>query len=1033
MRVSRFSVSRPVLTSMAVLIVIILGGISLTRIPIDLMPDLTYPTLSINTTYENASPAEIEETITRPIEEALSAVPGVEQVTSVSAEGVSQVRVNFTWGTDLDAAANDVRDRLDRVIAMLPDEADRPLLRKYDLASFPIMILGASAELDPVQLRRFVDDQIKYRIERLPGVASLDVSGGHEREIHVDLMPDKLKAMGLSPEQIIAVLRAENVNLPAGSIESGSLDVAIRTPGEFKELSEIASTVVAVRDGAAVRLSEIASVEDSWQKVKRIVKINGKPGLRLAVLKQSGTNTVEVANAVIKEMQRINEDFPQIRLTSIIDTSDYIKRSINNVGTSILYGGLLAGVVLLAFLRSIRSTAVVAAAIPISIIATFMLMYFGGFTLNLMTLGGLALGVGMLVDNAIVVIENITRISETGALGQEAAVRGSEEVTAAIVASTLTTVVVFVPMIFLRGMSGVMFKQFTYVVSFALVCSLASALTLVPMLSSLMLKGGQGIGASKDSRKISDLGRRLSKAMAESYAGILGVCLSRKALTVGGAVVVLGASLTLIPLVGSEFMPQADENEVRITAELEVGTRVDVLDKTFQRIEEVVSRTVPEAVSTVSFLGGTPWRARGSNAGEMRIALKPAGQRKRSSEQIASALRKSLSGIPGAVVRVRAGQGLFILRMGQTSTDSLSLDIRGYDLETAELLAERVKDLVTGVKGVTDAQVSRQAGSPEEIVLIDRRKAADMKLSSTSIAETLQTALSGTKAGVLRDAGKEYPIIVKIKGADRMHLTELLDLTVINSEKTPVVLRNVLEVSPSRGPVFIERKDQERIVYVTANISGRDLGSVQRDIRELLRDMAVPRDFTISFGSDYEEQQKAFRELLISITLALVMVYMVMASLYESLLDPLVVMCSVPLAAAGVVLMLFLTGTSFNVQAYIGCIMLGGIVVNNAIILVDQCKMLMAQGVPLREAVIEAGSRRLRPILMTALTTMLALIPLATGMGEGGEAQAPMARTVIGGLLSSTVMTLLVVPTIFFWARSVVEKRRRAASGEVEL
>jgi HAE1 family hydrophobic/amphiphilic exporter-1 len=1018
---------------MAVMIVIVLGGISLTRIPIDLMPDLTYPTLSINTTYENASPSEVEETITRPIEEALSAVPGVEQVTSVSAEGVSQVRVNFTWGTDLDAAANDVRDRLDRVTAMLPEEADRPLLRKYDLASFPIMILGVSAELDPVKLRRFVDDQIKYRIEKLPGVASLDVSGGHEREIHVDLIPDKLKALGLSPEQIIAALRAENVNQPAGSIETGSLDVAIRTPGEFKELSEIASTVVAVREGAAVHLSEIASVEDSWQKVKRIVKINGKPGLRLAVLKQSGTNTVEVADAVFKEMHRINEDFPQIRLTSIIDTSDYIKRSINNVGTSILYGGLLAGVVLLAFLRNLRSTAVVAAAIPISIIATFMLMYFGGFTLNLMTLGGLALGVGMLVDNAIVVIENITRIKEQGAQPPEAAIQGSEEVTAAIVASTLTTVVVFVPMIFLRGMSGVMFKQFTYVVSFALICSLASALTLVPMLSSLVLREDQDIEVSKDARRIADLGRRLSGAMAKSYAGILEACLARKALTVGGAVVILGASLMLIPLVGSEFMPQTDENEVRITAELEVGTRVDVLDKTFERIEEIVAREVPEAINTVSFLGGTPWRARGSNAGEMRIALKPAGQRKRSSEQIASAIRRSLSGIPGAEVRVRAGQGLFILRMGQTSTDSVSLDIRGYDLETADALAERVKALVAGVKGVTDAQVSRQAGSPEEVVLIDRRKAADMKLSAATVAETLQTALSGKEAGVFRDSGKEYPIIVKIKGADKMALQELLDLTVINSEKTPVVLRNVVDVSSSRGPVFIERKNQERIVYVTANISGRDLGSVQRDIRELLRDMAVPRDFTISFGSDYEEQQKAFRELLISITLALLMVYMVMASLYESLLDPLVVMCSVPLAAVGVVLMLFLSGTSFNVQAYIGCIMLGGIVVNNAIILVDQCKMLMAQGLPLKDSVIEAGSRRLRPILMTALTTMLALIPLALGMGEGSEAQAPMARTVIGGLLSSTVMTLLVVPTIFFWVRSGIEKRRRVASGEVEL
>lgn len=1015
MRVSRFSVHHPVFTIMSVLIVMILGGISVSRLPIDLMPDITYPTLSIITYYENASPEEIEEIITRPIEEAMSAVPGVEEITSVSAEGTSQVRVSFNWGTDLDTAANDVRDRLDRVVGRLPDEAERPTLRKFDLASFPIVLLGASSKLDPVQMRLIIDDQIKYRIERLPGVASLDVDGGLDREIHVNLSADKIKALGIPLDQILQRIRAENVSIPAGTLERGTMEVMLRTPGEYTSLDELRNTVIAVRDGVPIQIKEIAGVEDSWQKVKRIIKINGRPGVRMAVLKQSGMNTVEVAREVLKEIEKINQDLPQIHLTPVIDTSDYIKRSINNVGTSILYGGLLAVLVLLLFLRNIRSTLVVATVIPISVVATFTLMYFGGFTLNLMTLGGLALGVGMLVDNAIVVLENIFRLSETGTPPREAAIEGSEEVSTAIAASTLTTLVVFLPMIFVRGMSGVMFKQFTYVVSFALACSLATALTLVPMLSSLILKPAV-------EREVRNRGPvavllrwsgRFLKSLDENYRQILHDALAHRRRVLLAAFLLLLGSLSLFPLVGSEFMPQADEGEVRINVEMEVGTRVDVLEKTFDTIERIVAREVPEVRNTSTFLGSSPWRARGSHVGEMRIALKPLSERSRSSEEIAAALRRKLSAIPGTVVRTRAGQGLFILRMGQSSGERVTVEVRGYDLRIAETLAQQAKSLMEKVEGVTDVKVSRESGSPEELILVDRQKAADMKLTVSQVADTLQTVLSGSEAGYYREAGKEFTILVKLKEGERMDIRELLDLTVTNNEGKPVVLRNVLDVRPRKGPVFIERKDQERIISISANTTGRDLGSINKDIATNLRSIPVPRDFSIAFGSDYEEQQKAFRELLLSIILALVMVYMVMASLYESLLDPLIVMFSVPLAAIGVVLMLFLSHTTFNIQSYIGCIMLGGIVVNNAILLVDHTNLLRRRGMPLLDAIEEAGRRRLRPILMTALTTIFALTPLALGLGEGGETQAPMARVVIGGLLSSTLITLVVVPVVY--------------------
>ena len=1015
MKMCRFSVHHPIFTTMSVLIVMILGGISLSRLPIDLMPDITYPTLSISTTYENASPQEMEELITRPIEEAMSAVPGVEEVTSSSAESVSQVRVSFTWGTDLDTAANDVRDRLDRVVPRLPDEAERPILRRFDLASFPILILGAASKLDPVQMRQIIDDQIKYRIERLPGVAALDVHGGLDREIHVNLSPDKIKALGLPLDQILQRITAENVNIPAGTLERGNLEVMLRTPGEYTNLDELRNTVIAVRDGVPIQVKEIASVEDAWQKPTRIVKINGQPGVRLAVLKQAGTNTVEVARGVLKEIEKINQDLPQIHVTPVIDTSDYIKRSIGNVGTSILYGGVLAVLVLLLFLRNIRSTMVVATAIPISVIATFTLMYFGGFTLNLMTLGGLALGVGMLVDNAIVVLENIFRYSESGMPSQEAAVEGGEEVTAAIVASTLTTLVVFLPMIFVRGMSGVMFKQFAYVVSFALACSLASALTLVPMLSSVVLKPANLASHHKPGslQKLFLMSGRFLKELERIYKAILHYALHHRKRVLLAAAFFLGGSLALFPLVGSEFMPETDEGEVRIYAEMQVGTRVDVLEKVFNTIEAIVAKEVPETKNSSTFMGSSTWRPRGSHTGQMRIALKPESERSRSSEEIAAALRPKLSRIPGTTVRTRAGQGLFILRMGSTDAEKVAVEVRGYDLQIADALAQEAKGVIERVQGVTDVQLSRESGSPEELILVDRQKAADMKLTVSQIADMLQTILSGTQAGNFREAGKEYKILVKLKEGERMQIGALLDLTVTNGEGKPVVLRNVLEVRPRTGPVFIERKDQERIITVSANFAGRDMGSVIRDIQEGLRSIPIPKDFTIGFGSDYEEQQKAFKELLTSITLALILVYMVMACLYESLVDPLIVMFSVPLAAIGVILMLFFTHTTFNVQSYIGCIMLGGIVVNNAILLVDHTNLLRRRGMPLLEAIEEAGRRRLRPILMTALTTMLALVPLALGIGEGAEAQAPMARVVIGGLMSSTLITLVVVPTVY--------------------
>jgi HAE1 family hydrophobic/amphiphilic exporter-1 len=1016
MKLSEFSVKHPIFTIMLTLIVIVLGAVSFARLPIDLMPDVTYPTLSIQTSYENASPQEIEELISRPIEAALSAVPGVENIFSTSSEGSSSVRVTFSWGTDLDAASNDIRDRLDRVIPVLPEDASRPRLRKFDLASFPILILGASSGLDPIQMRRILDDQIQYRIERVPGVASVDIWGGLQREIQVNLYPDKIKAIGLPLDYILSKIRSENVDVPAGKIEQGNFDVLIRIPGIYSSLEELRNTVIAIREGVPIQLKEIASVEDSFQDIRRIVRINGEPGIRLSVNKQSGENTVEIARGVLRELERIKQDIPQIQITPMIDTAEYIQNSISNVGQAALFGGLLAILVLLIFLRSFRSTTIIATAIPISIIATFALIYFGGFTLNIVTLGGLALGIGMLVDNAIVVLENIYRLQESGEAPLKAAVNGSSEVTSAIIASTLTTMAVFLPMVFVRGMAGVMFKQLAYVVSFALFCSLIVALTLIPMLSSRILHTTNINPSSKKSsiHKVLIFSKRFFTGMENSYKNLLHYALSHRLMVIGIAALLLIGSLALARLVGTEYMPASDEGEVRVSVEMEVGTRLGVIDEKFKTITSIIRKEVPELESMVESMGGSSWRA-GTHRGNIRISLKPESQRSRSSEEIADELRQKLLNIPGTIIRTRPGQGLFLMRrLAAGGSDRVEIEIRGYDLETANLLAGQVKEVVENVRGITDARLSSETGTPEELIIIDRQKAADMKLTVSQIANTIQTILTGTRASNYRERGKEYWIRVKVKDSEQMNLNDLLDLNLTNSDGLPVVLRNVVNISSHKGPVRIERKDQERIIRVFANTSGRDMGSILGDVREGLRSIPVPRDFSIIIAGDYEEQQEAFRELLLSLALALLLVYMIMASLYESIRDPFVVMFSVPLAAIGVILILFLTNTTFNVQSFIGCIMLGGIVVNNAILLVDHTNLLRRRdGMPIREAIEEAGRRRLRPILMTAMTTIMALLPLAIGLRAGGAAQAPMARAVIGGLLSSTLITLVIVPVVY--------------------
>ncbi len=1016
MNLSRFTVNRPVFTTMATCIVIILGLIALFRLPIDLMPDTSLPRLTLSTVFENASPEEVEELLTRPLEEVLAAVPGLEEIVSTSAEGVSSIRLSFVWGTDLNEATNDVRDRMERILARLPEESDRPRIRKFDATGFPIIILGVSGRLDPLEMRSLIDNRILQRLERVPGVAAVDVFGGFEREVRVEVDPDRLRAFNLSLEQVLQALRDANVTIPAGDIAEGRMDVTLRTPGRFLSVDDIRNTVITSREGAPVTVSQVAGVMDTNREVTRIVRINGEPGVRLGVRKQSGTNTVEVARALLEEVERVNRDFGQVTLVPLTDQSVYIQQSINNVVRAIFAGGILAMAVLLFFLRSLLSTLVISTAIPVSIVATFALVYFGGYTLNLMTLGGLALGIGMMVDNAIVVLENIFRRRQEGLDRRNAAIEGSGEVGAAVIASTLTTLAIFLPLIFLEGVTGVLFRQLAYVVAFALLCSLLAALTLVPMLASHLpkRKTREEQRASRFHRLNAWAGAKF-EALESGYGNLLGTVLRHRPTVLAGAFLVLAATLLLIPRVGTEFMPAADEGEVRVNAEMAVGTRLEVMNQKMEEIEARVLAAVPETLNHQVSVGSSQFRPGSSAAGEVRLRLVPMAERSRSSARVAEDLRGLLQDIPGVTVRVREGQGLFLLRMaGGDGDERLAIEVRGYDVPTLDALARQARLRLREIPGITDVRISREAGVPQQLVRIDRERAADLGLSVSRVARTLRTAVGGSSAGDYRPAGDDVRIWVRMADADRMDINEVLDLTVPTTNGEQIALRSVVHLEQQRGPVQIERKDQQRVAYVNANLHGRDLGSIVADVRAALEEIPLPANHNFRIGGDYEEQQAAFRELSVSLVLAVLLVFMVLACLYEGFRDPLVVMFSVPLAGIGAILMLFLTGTTLNVQSFIGLIMLGGIVVNNAILIVDQATRLRRDlGWKVAEAVREAGRRRLRPILMTSLTTILALMPLAIGIGEGSEAQAPLARAVIGGLMSSTLITLLVIPTVY--------------------
>jgi HAE1 family hydrophobic/amphiphilic exporter-1 len=1046
MSIPRTAIHRPVTMFMLSGVIILLGVMSLMRLPVDLMPDVTFPSITVRTSYPGVGPLEIEELITRPIEQAVSAVAGLERLEATSSEGSSRVTLNFAWGTDLNEASDDVRNRLDRVRGRLPEEADAPVMFKFDANASPIMGVGVEGDYNHVMLREIAENDLSPRLERVSGVAAVTVEGGLRRQIHVELSKEKITALELPVDRITALLRSENQNIPLGEIDEGDTTYLVRSQGQFENLDEIRNLVVMTRAGVPVYMKDIAEVKDSTEDARAFTRINGRPGVRLRITKQSGENTVQIADAVGAEIVRINREVPGVRLTKLDDSSIFIRRSIAAVQEAALIGAVLVIAIIFIFLRNIRSTVIICTSIPISIIGTFALLYFAGFTLNTMTFGGLALGVGMIVDASIVVLENTHRHMEMGKDRMQAAIDGSEEVWSAILASTLTHVAVFVPLLFLTGVSSILFKQLAYVVMFSLSMSLFVAVTIVPVLCSRLLRvpepvnrfsadtvvladalaEGHRAGVIPDEaagrrrgflRRLYLISDRALNALDDGYHRVLHSALQHRptVLAVGAAAVLI--AVLLLPTIPFELMPQADEGEVSVNAELPVGTRIERAEDVALRLEGLLKEYVPEGEVVITQAGGGGFMGGSASRTRATVRLVPKTERKRSSEEIAQALNRQLAGvIPGVIITTRASGGNFQMNrlLGGGDEGRLSLEIRGDDLAEARRLSLAAKELMDKIPEVRNARVGREEGRPELAIQVDRPKAAMLGLTVTGVANSIRTNVGGTQAAFFRQHGNEYPIVVRLREEDRERVEDINDVLISSPGGQVLQAKNLLTLRNQAGPTEIQRKNQERVGRVTAAPGGVALSESLKAVNERLSEVHVPPNFSVGFGAEAEQQAHAFAQLQIMLILAIVLVYAVMASQYESLRDPFIIMFSVPLAAIGVVLALKLTGTTFSLQAYIGVIMLAGIVVSNAILLVDYTNILRRRDkLPLREAVETAGRRRLRPIIMTTLTTILGLVPMSLGIGEGAELQAPLARVVIGGLAASTLITLVFVPTVY--------------------
>ena len=1026
MKITDLSVKRPVTATVFYLALIVLGVFSLGRLAIDLIPDISFPVIVIYSSYPGVSPQEVEANLTKVIENTAASASRIEKISSTSSEGTSLVVVEYQWGSDLAEASNDLRERLDLVRDFIPEDASQPVLFKFDPSMTPVMVLSIEGRRDLESLRFIAENTIKTNLEQIDGVASVNVEGGLEKQIHIDLDRILLASYGLSIDQIVNVVRAENLNVTGGSVTEGAQKYSLRTIGRLDDLTEIRAIIVGNRNGKPVYLENVAAVYTGYLEDEMDVMVDRNDAIILSVQKQSGTNTVLISNRVQERIDTIKRSLPEdVRLVELFVSADFINDAISNVWRVALLGGFLAVVVLLVFLRNLPTTLIVAVSIPLSIIITIIAMYFFDLTLNMLSLGGLALGIGMLVDNSIVIIENIFRYRESGAKAGEAARHGSQEMANAIIASTLTTVAVFLPLVlFIRGLARELFRDLAFTVTFSLLASLLVALTLIPMLSSRIRK----VGIKKKSNTLLDVEEELKGRSAalrfldRIYGASLGWALRHKALVLVAIVLLFGGSLALIPRVGVELFPESDEGMIVMNIETAIGSDIDTTREAVAKIYEIVEKNVPEKKLSVVQAGasGGFFSTAAANNGSIQIVLKDLGERDRADGEIIEALRPLVAGVPGVEVRFSThfGPG-----GGAGMSGGLTVSVRGNDLEEGKELAAKIEEIMGTVDTVQDARVSREEGLPEYRIRVDRNRAAQYGLTVAQVGTTIKRAFAGETVATVLLEGEEVDVRVRFRPEDRVSIRDIDRISVASPLGFSVPLTNLVEIDKAYGPVSIGRENQQRVIEIDARVTG-DVRTAVNRIKEQVDQLAMPPGFSIVYGGSWEDIQSVVKDLVLVLVLSMTLIYFIMAAQFESFRDPFIIMFTLPMTFVGVIWIHLLTGTIFSAFSGIGLLMLVGIVVNNGIILVDYTNLLRKRDYELTRAVVAAGRIRLRPILMTMLTTILALLPLAFFGGSGSELRTPMALTVVGGLLVSTVFTLILIPVIYHLFEGRREKRR---------
>jgi hydrophobic/amphiphilic exporter-1 (mainly G- bacteria), HAE1 family len=1017
MSIYKQAVNKPITTLMVFTAVIVMGVYALMRIPVDLYPEMDPPFISVLTTYPGANASDIETNVTKPLEDAFNAVDQLKEVTSVSSDNLSVINLEFGWEANLDEATNDIRDVIDRIYDFLPDGVDRPSVFKFNTNMMPIVFYAVTAKESYPGLQKLLEEKIINPLNRIEGIGSIGMMGTPKRIVYVDVDARKLDAYNLTIEQIGNVIAAENLNMPSGNVKMGEMDYQLRIQGEFTESKQLTDIVVGNYNGTSLFLRDVATIKDTLKDSQFDEKINGETGLRMFVMKQSGANTVKVAREITKNMEKLKKDLPpDVEISLIMDTSHFIKGSISNLSKTLMFAFLFVILVVLFFLGRWRATFIIVLTIPLSLIVAFVYLFITGNSVNVISLTSLSIAIGMVVDDAIVVLENITRHIERGSTPREAAIYATNEVWLSVVITTMVVVAVFFPLTLVGGMTGVMFNQLGWIVTITVVTSTLAAITITPMLSSRLLV----LREKQKNRRMMSYERTIGVFLSrvdEFYVITLRWVLSHKKIVLTAALIIFGSSFGLMRYIGTDFMPESDESRISAAIELQTGTRVEETVKITRKVEQIIRERYPE-VQVVSASSGSDdegsmfslFTTTGSNMINFMMRLKDISERDRTVWEIADDLRDQIAGIPEVVSSNITTSGGFGMGGGQNTVD---VEIYGYDFNTTNAIAEDIKDKLADVKGATDITISRKKDKPELQIILDKAKMAQHGLNSAMVSSMIRNRVSGMIPSRFKEEGDEYDIRIRLEERYRSSITDLEELTIVNPMGKKIKLKEIARIDEYWGPPGIQHKRKERIVTVSAKPNKTSLGELAKRINEVIDEVPIPQDVMLNVGGAYQDQQEAFSDLALLMVLSLLLVFIVMASQFESFTMPFVIMFSIPFAFTGVIYALLITGTTLSVIAALGAVLLIGIVVKNGIVLVDFTNLMRDRGMKLNEAIITAGKSRLRPVLMTAFTTILGMLPLALSTGEGAELWRPMGIVVIGGLIFSTIVTMVIVPVMY--------------------